>query len=336
MADGKIEIGLELDDSGFESKVRKAAQSAGDSAGKALEQGVKSGTDGASKSVEGFGTKATAAMSAAGGDAGEGFGGGIGSKIADLGQSIGSKVSGALASVRGAFGGAGSESGGGFVSSLTSAMSGLGPKVASLAQSAAGHVKSAFRTAGVVASAALENLVIPGLVNVGKVAATTFAGLATASVAAMAKLSTSAVQAYASYQQNVGGIQKLFGNMGQTLDEYAAANEKTTDEVAGEWQALETAQGTVLANAKGAFATAGVSANQYMEQVTSFSAALINSLGGDTQKAAEQAQVAMVAMSDNVNTFGTDMQDVQNAFQGFAKQNYTMLDNLSFAGGIAA
>ena len=63
---------------------------------------------------------------------------------------------------------------------------------------------------------------------------------------------------------------------------------------------------------------------------------LISSLGGDTEAAAAQAQKAMVAMSDNVNTFGTDMQDVQNAFQGFAKQNYTMLDNLNNMGALAA
>lgn len=73
-----------------------------------------------------------------------------------------------------------------------------------------------------------------------------------------------------------------------------------------------------------------------MEQATSFSAALINSLGGDTEAAAAQTQKAMVAMSDNVNTFGTNMTDVQNAFQGFAKQNYTMLDNLNDMGALAA
>lgn len=141
------------------------------------------------------------------------------------------------------------------------------------------------------------------------------------------------LEQYAAYEQNVGGIQKLFGNMGQTLEEYAAANSKTTDEVAGEWQALEDAQSLVLKNASEAYKTANVSANQYMEIATSFSASLINSLSGDTQKAAEQVQIAMVAMSDNVNTFGTDMQDVQNAFQGFAKQNYTMLDNLKLGYG---
>lgn len=141
------------------------------------------------------------------------------------------------------------------------------------------------------------------------------------------------LEQYAAYEQNVGGIQKLFGNMGQTLEEYAAANNTTTDAVASKWQSLEDAQNLVLKNADEAYKTAGVSANTYMETVTSFSAALINSLGGNTQKAAEQAQVAMVAMSDNVNTFGTDMQDVQNAFQGFAKQNYSMLDNLKLGYG---
>ena len=81
--------------------------------------------------------------------------------------------------------------------------------------------------------------------------------------------------------------------------------------------------------ANDAYKTSGMSANQYMEQATSFSAALINSLGGDTKKAAKQADVAMRAMSDNVNTFGTDVQSVQNAYQGFAKQNFMMLTGLA-------
>lgn len=85
--------------------------------------------------------------------------------------------------------------------------------------------------------------------------------------------------------------------------------------------------------AEEAYKTSGLSANEYMEQATSFSAALINSLGGDTKKAAEITDVAMRAMSDNVNTFGTDMAAVQNAFQGFSKQNYTMLDNLKLGYG---
>lgn len=111
---------------------------------------------------------------------------------------------------------------------------------------------------------------------------------------------------YAANEQLVGGIQKLFGN------DYIR----------------------VLNDANAAWQTAGMSANDYMQNVTSFSASLINSLGGDTKAAAELANVAMQDMADNVNTFGTDAQSVQNAVMGLAKGNYSMLDNLSlgFAG----
>lgn len=154
-----------------------------------------------------------------------------------------------------------------------------------------------------------------------------------AAAAGVGALTKASLDGYAAYEQNVGGIQKLFGNMGQSLEEYAAMTGQTTEQAAAKWQALENAQGKMLRQAKNAYATAGMSANQYMEQATSFSAALINSLGGDTEKAASQAQKAMVAMSDNANTFGTSMQDIQNAYQGFAKQNYTMLDNLKLGYG---
>lgn len=91
--------------------------------------------------------------------------------------------------------------------------------------------------------------------------------------------------------------------------------------------------GVVKANADAAFRTAGLSANAYMEQVTSFSASLISSLSGDTAKAATVADMAMIDMADNANKFGTDMESIQNAYQGFAKQNYTMLDNLKLGYG---
>ena len=90
---------------------------------------------------------------------------------------------------------------------------------------------------------------------------------------------------------------------------------------------------TVMANASVAYKTAGLSANAYMEQVTSFSASLLNSLGGDTAKSAQIADMAMIDMADNANKFGTDMGSIQNAYQGFAKQNYTMLDNLKLGYG---
>lgn len=90
---------------------------------------------------------------------------------------------------------------------------------------------------------------------------------------------------------------------------------------------------TVIENANKAFQTAGLSANEYMENVTSFSASLLASLGGDTKKSAQVADMAMIDMADNANKFGTDMESIQTAYQGFAKQNYTMLDNLKLGYG---
>ncbi len=88
--------------------------------------------------------------------------------------------------------------------------------------------------------------------------------------------------------------------------------------------------------AQESFKTTGLSANSYMENVTSFSASLISSLGGDTKKAADIANMAMVDMADNSNKMGTSMQDIQNAYQGFSRSNYTMLDNLNKMGALAA
>lgn len=155
----------------------------------------------------------------------------------------------------------------------------------------------------------------------------------TAVTAAAGVITKSSLDAYASYEQNVGGIQKLFGNMGKSLEEYAELTGNAVDAVADKWGVLERSQNMVLQNAANAYKTAGMSANQYMEQVTGFSAALITSLGNDTVAAANYADMAMVDMSDNANTFGTDMGSIQWAYQGFAKQNYTMLDNLKLGYG---
>lgn len=164
-------------------------------------------------------------------------------------------------------------------------------------------------------------------------AAKVVAGGVAAAAAGVAAVTKASLDGYSAYEQAVGGVQKLYGNMGLSLEEYAASVGQTTDQARAKWQALGNAQATMLKQAQGAFATCGMSANAYMEQATSFSAALINSLGGDTERAAAQTQKAMVSMADNVNTFGTSMQDVQNAYQGFAKQNYTMLDNLKLGYG---
>ena len=154
-----------------------------------------------------------------------------------------------------------------------------------------------------------------------------------AAAGAVALLGKSSISAYADTEQLVGGVKKLYGNMGMSVEDYAKSVGKSVSEVNAEWKRNEQAQKLVLDNAKEAFRTTGLSSNEYMEQATSFSAALINSLGGDTVKAAEQTDVAMRAISDNYNTFGGDMQNIQYAFQGFAKQNYTMLDNLKLGYG---
>ena len=158
------------------------------------------------------------------------------------------------------------------------------------------------------------------------------AGVAAVTAAAGA-ITKSSLGAYGAYEQNVGGIQKLFGNMGKSLEDYAEITGNAVDAVADKWAVLEQSQNMVLQNAAGAYKTAGMSANQYMEQVTGFSAALITSLGNDTVAAASYADMAMTDMSDNANTFGTDMESIQWAYQGFAKQNYTMLDNLKLGYG---
>lgn len=137
--------------------------------------------------------------------------------------------------------------------------------------------------------------------TVGKVAM----GAAAAGTAAVAGLTKQATDSFANYQQLVGGVETLFSDSADT----------------------------VLANADRAFTTAGLSANDYMETVTSFSASLLQSLDGDTAAAAEKADKAIIDMSDNANKMGTSMESIQNAYQGFAKQNYTMLDNLKLGYG---
>ena len=138
-------------------------------------------------------------------------------------------------------------------------------------------------------------------VAVGKVAATGFAAL----TGAVTAIGGAALTAYADYEQLVGGVDTLFGSASGTLQQYAAD----------------------------AYKTCGLSANQYMTQATSFAASLVSSCGGDVAKAADYANTAMGDMSDNVNKMGSNMTDVQNAYQGFAKQNYTMLDNLKLGYG---
>ena len=158
----------------------------------------------------------------------------------------------------------------------------------------------------------LEKGFSTGVKKLGSVAKTglTVVGGAVAGVAtAFGVMTKKALDSYASLEQNIGGVETLF---------------------------KDSSQG-VVDNAKKAYKTAGLSANAYMETVTSFSASLLQSLGGDTKKAADYADRAIIDMSDNANKMGTSMELIQNAYQGFAKQNYTMLDNLKLGyGGTSA
>ena len=168
-----------------------------------------------------------------------------------------------------------------------------------------------------------------GVAKVGK-------GLAiagTAAATAVTALVSKSVGAFADYEQLTGGVETLFGAGGRSVEEYAQSVGKSVSDIQGKYDSLMSAQNAVLENANKAYMTAGMSANEYMYTVTGFSASLISSLGGDTNKAADYANSALVDMSDNANKMGTDMESIKNAYQGFAKQNYTMLDNLKLGYG---
>lgn len=147
-----------------------------------------------------------------------------------------------------------------------------------------------------------------GFSKIGSIASTALKGTTVAIGAAstaLVGLGTASVSSYADLEQNVGGIETLFKGSADK----------------------------VIKNAENAYKTAGMSANQYMETVTGFSASLLQSLGGDTNKAADVADMALTDMADNANKMGTSMESIQYAYQGFAKQNYTMLDNLKLGYG---
>lgn len=166
-------------------------------------------------------------------------------------------------------------------------------------------------------------------IKVGKGLAVAGAAAATAVTALVSK----SVGAFADYEQLTGGVETLFGAGGRSVEEYAQSVGKSVSDIQGKYDSLMSAQNAVLENANKAYMTAGMSANEYMDTVTGFSASLISSLGGDTNKAADYANSALVDMSDNANKMGTDMESIKNAYQGFAKQNYTMLDNLKLGYG---
>ena len=155
--------------------------------------------------------------------------------------------------------------------------------------------------ASVFSGTFLGNLISDGIRNV----TTGFAEIGKSAANAAFEIGKSSLDSYADYEQLVGGVETLYKDSAGVVQKYAAD----------------------------AYKTVGLSANDYMETATSFAAALVNSLGGDTEKAAEMANVAITDMSDNANKMGTNITSIQDAYNGFAKQNYTMLDNLKLGYG---
>lgn len=164
-----------------------------------------------------------------------------------------------------------------------------------------------------------------------------FKTLAMSAGVALSGALTYAVKQFADREQLVGGIETLFGAGGASVEEYAKKVGKSVEQARGDYNKLMSSQNMVLENSKKAYQTAQLSANEYMETATSFSASLLQGLGGDTVQAAKIADLAIIDMADNANKMGTSMQSIQWAYQGFAKQNYTMLDNLKLGyGGTAS
>lgn len=141
--------------------------------------------------------------------------------------------------------------------------------------------------------------------SMAKTSATALAGMVAAATTAVATLTGLSVKQYAEYEQLTGGVETLFKNSSDKVMEYA----------------------------DNAYKAAGMSANEYMNTITGFAASLLQGLGGDTEKAAKIGNMAVEDMADNANKMGTAIENIQNAYQGFAKQNYTMLDNLKLGYG---
>lgn len=168
------------------------------------------------------------------------------------------------------------------------------------AKSSAGGLTGLFGKIGSAAST-----VGKGIFNVATNVAKVSVAATTAGATAISALTGLAINSYADYEQLVGGVETLYKTSADKVQQYAAD----------------------------AYKTAGLSANEYMNTATTFAAALVSSLGGDTEQAAELANTAIGDMSDNANKMGTDMESIQNAYNGFSKQNYTMLDNLKLGYG---
>lgn len=162
---------------------------------------------------------------------------------------------------------------------------------------------------------------VSGIAKVGTAAV----GVASAGVAALTKMS---VDSYAEYEQLVGGVETLYGSAYNSVEEYAKGVGISVAEAEQSFEQYQNRQQDVLNNAANAYKTAGMSANEYMNTVNGFAASLTSSLGEYEWQAANYADMIVTDMADNANKMGTSMEAIQNAYSGFAKQNYTMLDNL--------
>lgn len=221
----------------------------------------------------------------------------------DLSYGLGQRINGIAAKIPAPFKNA-VGSIGGYFRNVGSAASGVFSGLSGVASSVASRMAGALKGGADIAWNAISSMSGKAVGALKGVATVGLAGVGTA-VAALAGVGKSALDAYATYEQAVGGVDTLFKDASGTVQKYAAE----------------------------AYRTAGVSANEYMTQVTSFSASLISSLGGDTAKAAELGNTAMVDMSDNANKMGTDIESIQQTYQSLARGNYAMLDNLKLGYG---
>lgn len=176
------------------------------------------------------------------------------------------------------------------------------------------------------------------LADVGKTGAkalgTALKAGAIASTGAIVGLVKTATSGFAEFEQLYGGVETLFGAKGaENVEEYAQMTGKSVDSVRGEFNKLMDAQNLVIANADQAYKTAGLSMNEYLSQATSFSASLLQSLNGDTVKTAKVTDMAIIDMADNANKMGTSLESIQNAYAGFSKGQYMLLDNLKLGYG---
>lgn len=221
----------------------------------------------------------------------------------DLSYGLGQRINGIAAKIPSPFKNA-VGSIGGYFRNVGGAVGGVLSQIPGAAGSAASAIGSKLKSGADTAWNAISSMSGKAVGALKGVATVGLAGVGTA-VAALAGVGKSALDAYATYEQAVGGVDTLFKGASGTVQKYAAE----------------------------AYRTAGVSANEYMTQVTSFSASLISSLGGDTAKAAELGNTAMVDMSDNANKMGTDIETIQQTYQSLARGNYAMLDNLKLGYG---